>query len=352
MGASTKRSVRFQQTSRRLPERFNWCNATETAPPQSWKQTLAHPLHSTSARSACKSVSSQLSFMPRTDGRLQPPRHLGSSHVNWLLDGPYELSVLAGSAPLSGNIVRTREIVKAGRWSRSIGDEGPTFQPGCACLSGNESASDAKGHVMSRKSMPLLLAAAFFAVVSSGCYSHRHRLGPPPPAYACDSYGCDGYDAYGGYSQCIDDGQYYTRRDQRRMRRYDRRFGHGGHGWSGSSINGMPVMAAYIVPMGMDGGFGGCSACPTCGNCDSCGGCVYCDEMPGMPCGPCDMGGCPIDGGYQTYESEQPSPSQVSPESGTGTPEGDWQQVPQAPQSFIEPSASRPIENRWLPATL
>lgn len=221
--------------------------------------------------------------------------------------------------------------------------------PTARVMPGPELSATPKGHVMRRTSSLLVLALALICTAGSGCYRHGYRVGPPPPAYACDSYGCDGYDAYGGYSECIDGGQYHSRRDPRRLRRNDRRFSHGSNG---AYINGMPVMAAYIVPMGMDSGYGcGCmNGCMSSGDCYPCGNCGPYGGMPGMPCGPCDMGGCLIDGACQTYESGQPTPSSAAPNSGAGPQEGDWQRIPQAPQSFVEPAASRPIESSLLPA--
>lgn len=61
----------------------------------------------------------------------------------------------------------------------------------------------------------LFLLAAVTVAGFSGCvYGPRH-FGPPPPAYACDGYQAYGYDAVGGYSECVDDGQFHSRRDLR-----------------------------------------------------------------------------------------------------------------------------------------
>lgn len=125
----------------------------------------------------------------------------------------------------------------------------------------------------------ILLLAALVTLGTSGCHRNLRRFGPPPPAYACDGYGCDGYDAYGGFSECVDDGQYYSRRDARRQRREDRRGG-GRHGrGQGPTYNGLPVVAAYIVPMEMMGGGDGMSYGDGMGCCDGMmGDCMGCGD--------------------------------------------------------------------------
>ena len=206
-----------------------------------------------------------------------------------------------------------------------------------------------------------LLSVTSLVAVSSGCYHPNYRLGPPPPGYACDSYGYGGggYGVFGGYDECIDDGQRLSWRDRRRMRRTDRR---SVGGWSGQTINGMPVMAAYIVPMGMDGDMGCGCGCDPCGGSMSCGDgfpCSTCGpggEMPWTSCGdPCmscgEMNGCPIDGGYPIYDAGPPTEVPAGAAPGSDVPEGNWEGGPPVPpQSFLEPSASRPIERNWLPA--
>ena len=214
-----------------------------------------------------------------------------------------------------------------------------------------------------------VLSVAVLVVACSGCYHPHYRLGPPPPGYGCDSYGCDsygygtgGYGLFGGYGECIDDGQRLSWRDRRRMRRTDRR---SGSGWNGQTINGMPVMAAYIVPMDGSGSWGGGFGC----GCDPCGGCMSCGDgfpcstcgpdggmhwMPGgEPCMSCgEMNGCPIEGGYPVYDSGEPTPTPNGAAPGSDVPEGNWEGGPPVPpQSFLEPAASRPIERNWLPAS-
>src|SRR5690606_15549327 len=200
---------------------------------------------------------------------------------------------------------------------------------------------------------------------------------PPPPAYACDGYQGYGYGAYGGYSECVDDGQYYSRRDMRRARRdvrHARGVMHGGHG--GQTFNGMPVMAAYIVPMEMmDSGCGMCGGwecCdPVCGDGFCCEGMPCGEGMPGGDCGPCaggacEIGGYPQDGVWEGNASEAYPPSHPPGPHPYGGPippmpvppaqEGPWNPPatsPSSPRTTPEPDASRPVESAtWLPSRL
>lgn len=200
----------------------------------------------------------------------------------------------------------------------------------------------------------LFLLATLLLVSQSGCIRPLQRYGPPPPAYGCDSYGCDGYDAFGGYSACVDAGQNYSRRDLRRMRRAERQSAR-----RGPTLNGLPVVAAYIVPIEtMGGGWECCD--PVCD-----GGYPVCE---GGVCGDPSMGGIegyPAGTGWETVPSETypetytPPPyegsGQISPVPAPPAQEGPWtppQSQPTPPLTVpeSEPEASRPVENAaWLP---
>lgn len=229
-----------------------------------------------------------------------------------------------------------------------------------------------------------LLLAAVTLVSLSGCvYGPRH-LGPPPPAYACDAYG--GY-GYGGFSECVDDGQYYSRRDLRQMRREARHGRRGRHaGRRTNTLNGLPVVAAYIVPMEMMG-----DACGMCGEwecCDPvCGDGFCCEGVPcgeGFPCGDCgpcggamgceiggypdgSMGGYPAEMGWESTPSEAYPPSyspapggyegqMLSPVPVPPAEEGPWNPPatdPSSPLTQPEPEAQRPVESAtWMPSRL
>lgn len=206
----------------------------------------------------------------------------------------------------------------------------------------------------------ILFLLASLAIGSlSGCHRNLRHFGPPPPAYACDGYGCDGYGAYGGYAECVDDGQYYSRRDRRRMSRYDRRIGR-----HGPTLDGLPVVAAYIVPMEM---MGNCEC--ACGGWDPCQ--CGCEIAPSCePCSPC---GCGVDSymndmewhgtpseAYPSSYMEQPydqyGGESISPVPAPPAQEGPWNPPgisPTAPHTTPEPQASRPVESAtWLPAQL
>lgn len=225
--------------------------------------------------------------------------------------------------------------------------------------------------VMHRTSSIGLLLALLLLTAFSGCYRHRGRFGPPPPAYACDGYGCDGYAAYGGYGaspgdfgnygagyggydECVDAGQnYLSRRDRRRARRSDRKSAKNGfdaRGWDGQTLNGLPVVAAYLIPMDAmgAGGFGPCSegymeGFP-CGDCEPCGS---------PPCGCGDFGGA-SDAGWQTHESSDPG--YLYPDGGHMLPsmpvppaeDGDWA----PPKTTPEPQANPVGASTWIPARL
>jgi hypothetical protein len=241
----------------------------------------------------------------------------------------------------------------------------------------------------------LFLLAAVTAAGLSGCvYGPRH-FGPPPPAYACDGYqaygndavGGYGYDALGGYGECVDDGQFHSRRDLRRMRRDARLGRHDRHPRGrGNTFNGLPVVAAYIVPMEMMGDSYG-----------MCGGWECCEGMPcgeGYPCGdcgPCSGGACEVgaySGGLDVYPDGmsypdgmhypdgthwESAPSEAYPPSYSPAPgewegqmlspvpvppaeEGPWSppgESPSVPRTSPEPEDGVSVEGaRWLPSRL
>lgn len=216
--------------------------------------------------------------------------------------------------------------------------------------------------------------AVFAAVVMmalSGCHRNLRRFGPPPPAYACDGYGCDGYDAYGGFSECVDAGPYDSFRDRRRLRRGGLR------GRRAPNHNGLPVVAAYIVPMDCLGDCMTGDCMMPYGGCESCG--MYgAGWSPTGDCGPCHCGdsasevhGVPAyEGDWETSgwhgQYSEPTPSEAYP--GSYYPgdqslqpvpvppaeEGPWNApTPNVPRTTPEPEASRPVDTAtWLPARL
>lgn len=235
----------------------------------------------------------------------------------------------------------------------------------------------------------LLLLAAVMVMGLSGCIRDLRHIGPPPPAYACEDVGpygyghAYGYDTFGGYNECVDDGQYYSRRDLRRLRRDARLGRHGrlaGHaGRRADTMNGLPVVAAYIVPIEMlgDGGMCGPWECcePSCGE-GFCG-----DGFPCGDCGPCGGGlGCEISGypeammgdypeemGWESVPSEAYPPSylpgpggyegqMLSPVPVPPAEEGPWNPPatePSSPLTQPEPEAQLPVESAtWLPSRL
>jgi hypothetical protein len=229
----------------------------------------------------------------------------------------------------------------------------------------------------------LILLAALTLASLSGCVYGPHHFGPPPPAYACDGYESYGYDDFGGYSECVDDGQYHhSLRDRRRMRRDARLGRHGRHpGRGAQTFNGLPIVAAYIVPMdmmghshGMCGGWECCEGVP-CGEGFPCGA-----GMPCGDCGPCAGGACEIggyQGGFETYPDTmhwESAPSEAYPPSYSPGPggyhegqmlspmpvppaeEGPWNPPgtsPSAPRTSPEPEAGLPVDTAtWLPTRM
>jgi hypothetical protein len=242
------------------------------------------------------------------------------------------------------------------------------------------------------RSIPTILfplaAAAVTVVGLSGCVYGPQHFGPPPPAYACDGYQPYGYHAFGGYSECVDDGQYHSRRDLRRMRRDGRLGRHARHpGRRGHTLNGLPVVAAYIVPMDMMGDSFG-----MCGGWECCEGMPCGDGFPCGDCGPCGGGACEIGaypGGPDVYQDGmhhypdgmtypdgmhwESGPSEAYPPSYSPAPgewdgrmlspvpvppaeEGPWNPPsasPSTPRTSPEPEAGLPVEGaRWMPSRL
>jgi hypothetical protein len=192
---------------------------------------------------------------------------------------------------------------------------------------------------------------------ASGCY-HTHSAGllPPPPAYACDGYGW-GMPGYGDYDACLPEAFPISHRG-RPARRAAR---HGHHGHHGPTYKGLPLVAAYIVPLNGSefagsadhGGF-------PCGECGPCAAGV----MPGgwsdggmSPSGGCGPDGCGLDAGWQIVPDGQMMPynemvpSEAYPE--RYQQNGDMlQPIPVPPaeeEGPWEPPASQPSAPRTTP---
>jgi hypothetical protein len=233
----------------------------------------------------------------------------------------------------------------------------------------------------------LFLLAALALAGLSGCVYGPQNFGPPPPAYACDGYQAYGHGGFGGYSECVDDGQYHSHRDLRRMRRDTRLSRHERHPRGrGNTFNGLPVVAAYIVPMemmgdtfGMCGGWECCEGMP-CGEGNPCGGGIPCGD-----CGPCSGGACEVGAYPDGWDASgdgmnypdgmywESGPSEAYPPSYSPAP-GDWEGQmlspvpvppagegpwvppsgsPSAPRTTPEPEVGFPVEGAgWLPTRL